>query len=185
MKTQPLSPRRSIARPEIVCPSRQPPFGDGRAEFLHHPQIWEGALRVSLQRPFFGVGESQFIEIVPEAESILNHPHNSIVQIIAQWGYIGLSLMIILSSAIWMRLLRIARLPGTQIIPAFFTINTMLIYSLYDGVFYFVYPVMILSFLIALCLSAGKPMTLTRKPHPSGHALSCCAPAPRQLRQTA
>lgn len=118
--------------------------------------LWEGTLRTSLERPLFGHGEGQFMAIVPESQKTFHHPHNAPLQILFQWGIIGLLIAGALAFAAWRRILVHARSPeGAAIVPGFMLINVMLIYSLHDGIIFFVYPAMMLALLTAVCL--GDP----------------------------
>lgn len=118
--------------------------------------LWQSTIEAIWHHPLFGVGESQFIAVVPGAREILHHPHNAILQILVQWGIVGLVLMAALTITLWRKLFIIAMARSDEIAPAFLAINALLLYSLVDGVFYFIYPMMILTFLVAVCLSAGR-----------------------------
>nr|WP_246350603.1 O-antigen ligase family protein [Sphingobium boeckii] len=121
--------------------------------------LWKSSIETFFQHPWFGVGESQFILVVPGANSMFHHPHDAILQILLQWGAIGFGLVAVLAIPLWLKLLATAKSQGSHIVPAFLAINTLLFYSMIDGIAFFIYPMMILTFLIAISL-AGESTPL-------------------------
>ncbi|MBY8820718.1 O-antigen ligase family protein [Sphingomonas colocasiae] len=129
--------------------------------------LWRGSIRTFLARPLFGHGEAQFITVVPEAQSIFYHPHNALLQSLVQWGGVGTALFGTLAVMLWWRLLQGTRRAGATAAPAFVAVNTFIVYAMTDGVLFFVYPMMILAFLLAVGLAASA---LPRDPDRSGFA---------------
>jgi len=119
--------------------------------------LWGGSFRALLASPLFGHGEGQFVTVVPEAEGIFHHPHNMWLQALVQWGAVGTLIFVALAAVLWWGLFRGTRVAGGRAVPAFLAVNTFAIYALFDGVLFFVYPMMILTFLFAAGLAAGKP----------------------------
>lgn len=120
-------------------------------------ELWRGSIHTMLARPF-GYGEGQFIRVVPEAQEILHHPHNVLLQALVQWGMVGAALLTVLAAVLWWRVFRGVRDSGIQAAPPFLAINAFLLYAMVDGIFFFVYPAMILTFLFAAGLAAtGAP----------------------------
>lgn len=118
--------------------------------------LWSGSFRALLASPIFGHGEAQFVKIVPEAQGFLYHPHNVLLQVLVQWGLAGTLIFLILAGLLWLRLFRGARIAGGPAAPAFLAVNTFAVYAMFDGVLFFVYPMMIVAFLFAAGLAAGK-----------------------------
>lgn len=114
--------------------------------------FWIGSLRKFAERPLFGFGESQFIRIVPEAQSVYHHPHNVVFQLLVQWGAVGTVCTLALLAWAWWRMMVMARLSPQQSLPAFLVLTALLVASLFDGIFYFVYPAMMVALTIALGL---------------------------------
>ncbi len=119
--------------------------------------LWGASLQAFLARPFFGYAEGQYVFVVAEAKSFLHHPHNILLQSLVQWGGIGTLLFGFLAISAWWNLFRGTRVAGAKAVPAFLAVNTFAIYAMFDGVLFFVYPMMIVAFLFAAGLAAGKP----------------------------
>lgn len=117
-------------------------------------EMWRSSIETALHRPFFGYGEGQFVDVAPVSQGIYQHPHNILLQVLVQWGLVGIALFVPLALAVWLRIIGAARQPDNAIVPGAFAVNMLAFYSLLDGVFYFVYPVMIWTALVALCLAA-------------------------------
>jgi O-antigen ligase len=118
--------------------------------------LWLGGLRATLQRPIFGHGESQYITIVPEAQRIFYHPHNAVIQALVQWGGAGALIFVFLAGAAWWRLFTGVRATGIRSVPVFMAINMFAIYAMFDGILFFVYPSMIVAFLLAAGLASTR-----------------------------
>jgi O-antigen ligase len=118
--------------------------------------LWWGAIRALRAHPIFGYGEGQFIIAVPEAQHIYHHPHNMLLQSMVQWGVVGAFLLAVLGVATWWSLYRATRTSGDRAVPAFVAVNGFAVYAMFDGVFFFVYPMMIVAFLLAAGLAAGR-----------------------------
>lgn len=118
--------------------------------------LWGGSLKAFMARPIFGYGEAQFITVVPEAQAIYYHPHNILLQSLVQWGAVGTLLFAVLAATLWWCLFRGTRRVGAQAVPAFLAINTFAVYAMFDGVLFFVYPMMILAFLLAFGFAATR-----------------------------
>jgi O-antigen ligase len=118
--------------------------------------MWRGTLLKIKQRPFFGYGESQFRSQVPEARSAFNHPHNAPLQILLQWGVIGLVLLLILGSMLAFRIYSAVQAAPTPTAPAIGVMAAVLVFSLYDGTLYYPYPIAMLAASIALILGEHR-----------------------------
>jgi len=119
--------------------------------------LWGGSFRALLERPLFGHGEAQFITVVRESQGIYYHPHNALLQSLVQWGGVGTVSFVALAAILWWRMMLGTRRAGARAAPAFVAINVFVIYAMFDGVMFFVYPMMILAFLFAAGLAAAEP----------------------------
>lgn len=115
-------------------------------------EIWTGALQAFTERPIFGFGEAQFIKVVPEALSIYHHPHNLVLQFLVQWGAVGALCAMALLIWAWWRIAHLARVSADKMLPAFLVLTALGAASFFDGIFFFVYPGMVVTLTIALAL---------------------------------
>jgi len=125
-------------------------IGSGRVE------MWAGTLRLALERPLFGHGESRFQFLVPEALDTYSHPHNVILQLLFQWGSVGLICFSLLAAAVGWIFLRASRTGGAYLAPAFLVVTSLLTMSLYEGTLFHPYPIMMIAIGIAYMLAAEK-----------------------------
>jgi O-antigen ligase len=116
--------------------------------------MWIGTVRVALERPLFGHGESQFRGIVPEALGEFNHPHNILMQVLLQWGIVGFVCFFSLAAFLGWRFVQAARKGGGDMMPAFLVAGGLVTMSLYEGTLYHPYPIMMLVVSIAFVLSS-------------------------------
>lgn len=120
-------------------------------------RMWMGTLQAVARQPFFGYGEDQFRSLIQEALGRFNHPHNVIFQMLLQWGIVGSICFFSLMAALWWSSLRAVRNESHSGTPAFLVLSGLLIFSLYDGTLYHVYPAMMVAFCCAFLLSGrGK-----------------------------
>lgn len=115
--------------------------------------LWLGTLREISERPLFGYGAGQFRLVVPEAMGFVNSPHNLFLQIGLQWGLVGAACFFALFGLAWFRFMRMVRTGPDAYIPAFLVVNGLLIFSLYDVVAYYAYPMVMIAIGMALVLS--------------------------------
>ena len=111
-------------------------------------ELWAGTWRDILHRPLFGYGEGQLALLVPEARGVFHHPHNAILQVLFQWGFIGGLCFAALALLVGWHCFRRLRAAALPLLCPFLVIATLLIMSLHDGTLFFGYPLM----MIALCL---------------------------------
>lgn len=115
--------------------------------------FWAGAMRATAERPFIGHGEAQFRRIVPESDGKFSHPHSAIFQIPFQWGLIGAACFLLLAGLLGWRCLIAARAAGESAVPATGVIASLGVMSGYEGVFYYPYPIMMLTLAIVYLVS--------------------------------
>lgn len=117
-------------------------------------QIWIDMLGKIIDRPIMGWGIDQFRYSFPEGTPRVRHPHNGVMQLIFSSGFFGLV------AAAMIALSFVKEIPkkfseSYQIASVAFVAGSC-VYGLFDGFFYFTYPVIIL--LVAVCcLVAPKP----------------------------
>jgi O-antigen ligase len=119
--------------------------------------IWIGTAKMILKKPFFGYGESQFRGLVLENQNLFNHPHNSVLQILFQWGLIGGACFFSLFFVIWWQMYRVAKSHPDIGVPALFLVNGLFAMSLIEGSFYHTWPVAIMAFAAAVSLGGARP----------------------------
>lgn len=121
--------------------------------------LWTGSVKAFIVRPLFGYGESQFIHVVPESWSMMHHPHNVVFQFLVQWGAIGALCALVLLAWAWFRIAAMARQAPERSLPALFVLTALLVAALFDGIFYFLYPAM----MVALTIGLGLGPTMRRE----------------------
>lgn len=114
--------------------------------------LWRGALRGLADHPLFGHGEGQFRILVAEGSGLYNHPHNLILQIAFQWGLIGLACILVLAVLAARRALPTIRRDPDAATPALLVLCTFLVFSLYDGVGFYAYPLAVFALALASLL---------------------------------
>ena len=58
--------------------------------------MWQETLAAFIDRPVLGHGMGQFKFLVPSARSTFTHPHNSLLQLLFQWGIVGTAAMLVI-----------------------------------------------------------------------------------------
>jgi O-antigen ligase len=120
--------------------------------------MWRQALEVAVERPIFGFGESQYRLTVPGAQGTFNHPHNSIVQMIFQWGAAGAACFFALFGFAWLAVWQVARVNPELGVPGFMTISTMFAMSMIEGSLYHTWPVAMMAFCVAVALGGARAL---------------------------
>ncbi len=115
-------------------------------------ELWTGALERVPQQLLFGHGESQFRLMVPANQGKYNHPHNSIIQMLFQWGLVGATCFFALFGWAWFRLWQIAKQQPEIGLPAFMVVSSLFGFSLVEGSLYHTWPVMIMAAVTALAM---------------------------------
>lgn len=113
-------------------------------------EIWQYTYEEALKRPLFGWGVNQYNHFLPEAREQLFHPHNYPVQLLFASGFGGAALLLVAVLAFVLPRLRSITSDGQKFNGAFAL--TLLFYSLYDGILYFAYPMMIFTIVFIGCL---------------------------------
>lgn len=130
--------------------------------------MWRDTIAAIAERPLFGHGESQFRHIIPDTP--LSHPHNSVLQIILQWGLIGGGLFFALG--VW--ILKSACSTAGQVPalgPALWVAGALITFSLYEGALYHPYPISMLALALAFILSwSAGPISPPSRQQPASSA---------------
>lgn len=136
----------------------------GRAEVLNGEfndsgrlAIWKEALELWWTRPILGFGETQFRWIATTARERINHPHNGLVQVLFQWGLAGLAGLAVLMGSLLARTRKIWT-RRAESLPAIVALSGLFASSFVDGVFYFLYPRMVIAVgLAVICAGLCRP----------------------------
>ena len=141
------SPSFGVARLAASGTTDIEAFGSGRLA------LWRGAWDAIVERPFFGYGEGQFRWTVPEALGAYNHPHNILLQLAFQWGFIGTFLFLGLAAFVGWRCLDRLRGGRNTDAAASLVLCSLVIMSMYDGTLFYSYPLMMVAMSLALILA--------------------------------
>ena len=117
--------------------------------------LWAGTLRFIFQRPLFGYGEGQFHSVVPEATEF-NHPHNVLLQVLLQWGFLGAVCFFSLGALLLWRCNKALKTRDTRDLPALLVAGSLLIMSLYEGSLFHPYPIMMIAVSMALIIASDE-----------------------------
>lgn len=133
----------------LVGPDSADSLSSGRFE------IWMNMLGKMELRPVLGWGIDQFRFSFPDATKSIRHPHNGVMQLVFSTGLWGVCAAIMTAISFGRNIVRNFTQPH-QAASAAFMIGAFS-YGLYDGIFYFTYPIMIL-------LVAGACLVVTTPP---------------------
>lgn len=117
-------------------------------------EVWLYTIEEAMKRPFFGWGVNQYAHFLPDGRERLFHPHNYPVQLLFASGFVGAFLVIAAAGTlVWQRrgFIQGRAQKFNAIIAA-----TLLLYSLYDGILYFSYPMMIFVLVFIGCLQPQR-----------------------------
>lgn len=116
--------------------------------------IWIGMIDKIAYRPVMGWGIDQFQFSFSHTEDSIRHPHNGVMQLVFSTGLWGVFATIMLALSFGSNITR-KFTRSYQLSSAAFMIGAIS-YGMYDGIFYFSYPIML--FMVAgSCLIAAKP----------------------------
>jgi O-antigen ligase len=124
-------------------------------------KMWLGTIQSIFDHPIFGIGESQFRVLVPASGWAYNHPHNIVLQVALQWGLVGAACYFPIGAIILVHFQRTARRMGTAALPAYLTVMSLLVYSMYEGTLYHPYPIAMMLVGIAWVISSEPRANLT------------------------
>lgn len=124
--------------------------------------IWRDTLSRITERPFVGHGGNQFRLQVPAARNTYNHPHNSVLQFLYEWGVIGTGAMLALLGLLGWRFLIAEKGLPVLWLPHSLAALSMVMFSFIDGVFYYNLPI-----ILFLTLGLGTIAQATKPNMPS------------------
>lgn len=136
-------------------------IADVRAESLNGAssgrlEVWRYTYEEAVKRPFFGWGINQYSHFLPDGRERMFHPHNYPLQLLFASGFVG-ALLIVVAAASLVWECRNALRRNAQKFNGIM-VGTLMLYSLYDGILYFAYPMMIFTLvLIGSIHSATEP----------------------------
>lgn len=135
--------------------------------------IWSKTLSAIKHSPIFGYGVGRFREVTSGKIGSFNHPHNLILQIVFQWGFLGAFGFFFLLIEGCSRCLKSAQ-SRPETAPTLCVLVTLLSYSMIDGTGHYPFPIAIsliaMSFLLAGTSKTGSvplPRTELRSVLPS------------------
>jgi O-antigen ligase len=103
--------------------------------------LWRGTIEHIMQRPWFGWGVNQFSGFKPIPNEIFFHPHNFPLQLLHACGVIGtLAVVVAVVPMIGRHPALLANRYGRFHAALLCALGA---YSLYDGIFYFAYPLLV------------------------------------------
>ena len=111
--------------------------------------IWRDTAEAILQRPWFGHGAAQLREAVGDRPYEAIHPHNMVLQVLLDWGLVGGGAFLVLVGVMWIRAYASAWRGSGANLPLFLPLTALLALSLLDGVFFYPYPLLIVTTLFA------------------------------------
>jgi hypothetical protein len=115
--------------------------------------LWIGALRGFVASPLIGHGEGQFFFEVTHQR--WNHPHDSILQYLHQWGIIGTACAFVIAAPIIAGIRKAARAAPELALPAAAALVGLLLMSLLEGSLYHVFPVTVVVICLAVLASCA------------------------------
>src|SRR5690606_31769505 len=130
-------------------------FSSGRTE------VWLDTVRMIGDRPVFGYGGEQFQYVSPLSGNFLRHPHDFILQVIFDWGFVGGGAFLCLV-ALWLGIAFKALRTTTPVgKAALFGAICMFCYATIDGIMFYPFTIGITFVLMIVALveggSRGKP----------------------------
>jgi O-antigen ligase len=133
-------------------------------------KIWRLAALQIAERPLFGFGEATINAPSPHAVGKIVQPHNAILQMLLQWGVIGAACFFSLIGALWLRMSKALMRDPEAHLGMFLIATSLLVQSLFEGMLFFPYPVMMTVFALAASAALTPPAPAAGTSH---------SPAPR------
>jgi O-antigen ligase len=115
--------------------------------------LWLTALKGIVASPWIGHGEDQFHYAITRQP--WNHPHNSVLQFLYQWGIIGTSCVLVIVTPILARVRHVVSRYPDIILPALGPLCGLVMMSLLEGSLYHVFPLMVVIISLAVLASCS------------------------------
>ncbi len=128
----------------------QSEFSSGRVD------MWIETFQAVLEKPVFGHGQSQFRHSMDSSSGFWNHPHNSVLQALFDWGFIGTAALAVLAILALKRTMTALKTDLTLALPALSALTGLLAMSLLEGSLYHVYPTMVILTCLAVILTSAS-----------------------------
>ncbi|MHA6317010.1 O-antigen ligase family protein [Altererythrobacter sp. CAU 1778] len=119
----------------------------------------ETATRIA-DHPWFGHGEGQFRHVVAVAEQSYNHPHNSVLQFLFQWGVVGTLAVALMLLPTLLALPAKLKAERRLAVPCISLVLAMAMMSMFEGSFFHVYPSLLTVICLAILASCAAKSTL-------------------------
>ena len=121
--------------------------------------MWSGTWDAILHRPLMGYGAGQYFAVVHDKLGGFNHPHNIVLQVLFQWGFVGAICYFALAMLLVLRVFAALRRPQQADAPALLVGVSLLTMSLYEGALFHTYPSMMIAFALALIIAPRRKPT--------------------------
>jgi O-antigen ligase len=119
--------------------------------------MWTDALRLIAERPLTGWGFDQYRHLSEGRFQGWEQVHNAVLELLLAFGAIGGGAIMVLILRFWLTGVAGAlRRPGAVRIGALTGLNTLLLFSLVDGVLYHLDPLILTAILFALLLAPDR-----------------------------
>lgn len=116
--------------------------------------IWVGTVRAIIANPVFGYGEGQFRLVVPEALHLYNHPHNSLLQFVFQWGFLGTGALAIAAFPLAQAIFKNWSALQSRSLAAILVLTGIGAASMLDGALFYAFPLLIAAICMAYLVAA-------------------------------
>jgi O-antigen ligase len=116
--------------------------------------MWLATLDGIAASPWIGHGEDQFVS--ERGAWFYNHPHNSVLQFLYQWGIIGTAFALTIVGPIIANYRKAARTFPEAALPAIGALTGLLLMSLLEGSLYHVFPLMVVIICLAVLASVQQ-----------------------------
>lgn len=123
-------------------------------------ELWLATIELYRGMPIFGYGDGQFIRYY-DGPLPLAFPHNVVLQLWFQWGWIGGSIAILLLGWLAAEAFKRTLKSPEDCLPAFMMLACIGLYGLIDGPFYDTLPMLFFAIAAALCFA---PMAKSGQP---------------------
>jgi exopolysaccharide production protein ExoQ len=129
-------------------------------------EIWSDAVDAILRAPLFGYGAGASAWVLPAGTFPHLQPHNAILEFLLCWGLVGTLPALWLLAKATMGAHVIAK-QSRHVIPLLAMLDSLLVMSMFDGVFHFTQLMMLVMICYALIFTAAK--TGASQPLPTVH----------------
>lgn len=121
-------------------------------------ELWTDSLDLISRKPFFGYGVHQYQFASDKAMGMFKHPHQSILQFLFDWGFVGASMFLcLLAMLVYKAYFASMCTSSTKLISAL-VLSTLFGYSLVDGIYFYPYTIAISAVFLLLPIVEGNRM---------------------------